>query len=134
MSDDGYVFCGSMEGLDYVHIDSMNIINSWSHLDSDNSLLPGNEVTSLSVENDKIAIGTDNGIALCSLPHFDSWTIYDESNLPFPGSVYPVYLDKENNLWFSYGYWSEYHLDISDSADYAITKISESGEHTFWTK
>ena len=134
ISGDGYVFCGSTEGLDYVHIDSMNIINSWSHLDSDNSLLPGNEITSLSIMNDEIAIGTDNGIALCGLPHFDSWTIYDESNLPFPGSVYPVYLDKENNLWFSYGYWSEYYLDISDSADYAITKISESGEQTFWTK
>lgn len=132
ISDDNYLFCGSETGLDYVHIDSMNTISAWHNLNINNSLLPGNNVSSISIRNDKIAIGTNEGIALTNLPALDSWTIYNESNLPDTNGVFPVYLDADQNLWFSFGEWNDESLDIDNSSNISVYKISPDGSEQFW--
>ncbi|MCK4654835.1 MAG: T9SS type A sorting domain-containing protein, partial [Candidatus Cloacimonetes bacterium] len=133
ISESGYLFCGSEYGLDYVHKDSMNVFTSWKHLDTSNSQLPGNIVTSISIRNERIAIGTESGAAVFELPDINNWTIYDESILPYSGGVFPVYLDQAYTLWLGYGLWDENNLTVQDSTDIAITKITTDGDFIDWT-
>ncbi|MCD4796851.1 MAG: hypothetical protein K8R49_06770, partial [Candidatus Cloacimonetes bacterium] len=130
VSEDGYLYCGSEFGLDIVHIDSMNVLSAWDHINEDNSIIPSEKISSISLNNNTIAIGTGSGVILTDNIHNPgSWTIYKEGE-----PIYPVYLDNENNLWFSYGVWNDDILTIQDSSDYAVTKIPESGTEISWLK
>ncbi len=134
ISSNDFLFIGTDNGLDYVHLDSMNSVSSWHNLNADNSLIPGNDVSSISIRDDKIALGTDEGIALINLPGMDDWTIYNEIDLPDTNGIFPVYLDSEQNLWFSFGNWNDDKLTIENSSDFAIIKIAEDGSQTTWMK
>ena len=134
ISSDDILFLGTDNGLDIVHLDSMNTVSSWYNLNVDNSMIPGNEVSSISLRDNKIALGTDEGIALIDLPEMNNWTIYNETDLPDTNRVFPVFLDSERNLWFSFGNWNDEKLTIDNSSDLAIIKISEDGSQTIWMK
>ena len=63
ISSDDILFLGTDNGLDLVHLDSMNTVSSWYNLNVDNSMIPGNEVSSISLRDNKIALGTDSFIS-----------------------------------------------------------------------
>ena len=124
-----FVFCGSEAGLDFASLDSLNEIFAWHHLNAENSPLPADEISSVSVAGNKIAVGTENGILLSdNLTNFVSAQIFKEGN-----AVFPVFLDSEENLWFGYGKWVEDNLTVEDSSSVAVTKIKTNGEEQVWT-
>ncbi len=128
ISENDYLYCGSEFGLDYVHIDSMNVLNLWNHLNEENSILPSENISSIYINENMIAIGTDSGVIVTNeIQNPESWTIYKDGE-----SVFPVYLDSENSLWFSYGVWDDDLLTIQDTSDFAITRISENGTEISW--
>lgn len=130
LTPEGNIFFGSIAGLDYVHIDSIEVLSSWHHLNTDNSGLPSSNVTSISISGNKIAIGTDNGIFLSeSLYNPNQATIIDEGF-----AIYPVYVDEQLNLWYSYGIWDLESLILTDTMDIAITRISVDEELETWDK
>ncbi|MDP8202444.1 MAG: T9SS type A sorting domain-containing protein [Candidatus Tenebribacter burtonii] len=130
LTPEGNIFFGSIAGFDYVHIDSLDVITSWHHLNTDNSLLPSNNVTSISISGEKIAIGTDNGVFLTE-KIFDPTqiSIIDEGH-----AIYPVFVDDQLNLWYSYGIWDLEILILTDTMDIAITRISVDNEVETWNK
>lgn len=128
LTPEGNVFFGSIAGLDYVHIDSMDVVASWHHLNTDNSMLPSDNVTSISINSEKIAIGTDDGILL-SENMFNQTVLIDEGF-----AIYPVYVDEESNLWYSYGIWDLERLILTDTMEIAITKISNDESIVTWNK
>jgi ligand-binding sensor domain-containing protein len=130
LTPEGNIFFGSIAGLDYVHIDSMRVLASWHHLKTDNSDLPSNNVTSISISSYKIAVGTDNGILLTDNLFDPAYTVLIDEGL----AIYPLYVDNQLNLWFSYGIWDLDRLVLTDTMDIAITKISESGDIETWNK
>ena len=131
LTPEGNIFFGSIAGLDYVHVDSMEVLASWHHLNTDNSdLLPSNNVTSISISGGKIAIGTDNGIFLSENLHDLTQAILIDEGL----AIYPVYVDDQLNLWFSYGLWDLDRLVLTDTMDIAITRISATGDLETWDK
>jgi len=122
LTEDDYLICGSIYGLDFVHIDSLNVLNAWNNVNVDNSLLLSNKITSISVKDEHIAIGTENGvIQTTDFFNFQQWQIYETDQ-----SIFPVFIDNEYALWFSYGFWNEDKLDIIDDSDIAVKKITES--------
>ncbi|NQT64704.1 MAG: T9SS type A sorting domain-containing protein [FCB group bacterium] len=130
LTQGGNIFFGSTAGLDYVHIDSMDVVASWHHLNSGNSILPSNNVTSLSISNGEIAIGTDNGIILSENSLDFTQAILIDEGL----AIYPVYVDDQLNLWYSYGLWDLDRLILTDTMDIAITRISAEGDLEIWDK
>ncbi|MDO9576304.1 MAG: hypothetical protein Q7J16_00290, partial [Candidatus Cloacimonadales bacterium] len=123
-----YIFCGSIVGLDYVHLDSLSMIDAWHHLNSNNSLLPSDNVTSISISNGKIAVGTDNGLLL-SKDMFDPLqTELIDVGLP----IYPVKIDEDSNVWYSYGIWDLTRLVLTDTMETAITRIADDGSIQTW--
>lgn len=130
LTPEGYLYFGSNTGLDFVHIDSLEISSAWHHLNSGNSILPSDNVTSISVSSGKIAVGTDNGI-IVSENLFDSSQIelVDEGT-----AIYPVYIDEQLNLWYSYGIWDLDKLVLTDTMDAAVTRISDDDSISIWNK
>ncbi len=125
---EGNIFFGSIAGLDYVHIDSLDVVSSWHHLNTNNSMLPSDNVTSISISGEKIAIGTDDGILLSE--NMFNQTVLIDVGLP----IYPVYVDEELNLWYSYGIWDLERLILTDTMDIAITRVSVDGDLETWEK
>ncbi len=125
---EGNIFFGSIAGLDYVHIDSLDVVSSWHHLNTNNSILPSDNVTSISIYSEKIAIGTDDGILLSE--NMFNQTVLIDVGLP----IYPVYVDEQLNLWYSYGIWDLERLILTDTMDIAITRISVDGSCETWGK
>ncbi|RLD54912.1 MAG: hypothetical protein DRJ01_17405 [Bacteroidetes bacterium] len=132
ISDNNYLYCGSSVGLDYVNIDSMNTITAWHHLNSNNSPLPGNRISSISIRNNKIAIGTDNGVIVTDdICNYTQWRIYELGK-----KVFPVYLDNEEDLWLSYGIWDEALLTIDNDenvGNIAVKMISNDNSESSWS-
>ncbi len=128
ITENNYLLCGSDKGLDYVNIDSLNVTSAWVHLDEENSNLPNSKVTSISEKNSKISIGTEGGLILLNTENLNIIESYEQDK-----SIFPVYIDEEQNLWFSYGYWDENHLTVQDDEDIAITKIDSLGNYFTWT-
>jgi len=129
LTSDGNIYFGSIAGVDYVHIDSMEVSNSWHHLNEDNSTLPSNNVTSISIRNGKIAVGTDFGLFLTDDITDPAQAVLIDIGL----AIYPVYVDDLLNLWYSYGIWDQDRLVLTDTMDIAITRISEE-DLTTWNK
>lgn len=128
IADNRYLYCGSQFGLDYVHIDSIGFINSWHHFNTDNSILPSNNISSISIKKSKIAIATDNGVLTSS-----DLNDPEQSQLYCEGlAVFPVFWDSQDNLWLSYGVWNSDLLVIQDTMDIAVTRISENGDIDDW--
>jgi len=129
LTENNYLLCGSNAGLDYVHIDSMNVTSAWIHLDEENSIFPSSKVSSISTNGDKIIIGTENGYVISDSQNLDSWEVYELGK-----SIFPVYLDGSQNIWYSYGIWDEDQLVVIDSGDTTIVKIDSLGNETIWLK
>jgi len=129
ITEDNYLICGSNSGLDYVHADSLNILNAWNNFNIDNCPLLSNKITSIFIRDDNIAISTENGlIRTTNFLNIDQWQIYEIDH-----SIFPVFIDNNFALWFSYGYWDEDKLDIIDDSETVLKKMTDS-EIESWDK
>lgn len=115
-----YLLCGSSSGLDAVHLDSLEIETSWHNYNQTNSILPSDLITALTANDDYFAVASQNGI----LWGDDITNIANGQIIETAKSIFPLHLDDENNLWFSYGKWNENLLTVEDSSNTVITKIS----------
>jgi len=132
--NENYLFCGSRQGIDYAHLDSLRIPTSWHNLKTLNSPLPDDVVNSISTTQDKVAFATGAGIALFNQDLSELITIYDESNLIEAGSILSVYFDEAGDLWFSYGIWDDNLLRIIYDGNIAVSRLDQQDELTTWTK
>ncbi len=131
ISESGYIYCGSTMGVDYVHKDSISILGLWMHLNTENSILPSNVVTSIAGSNNYLAVATDNGVLVSTNLNDPAQTNVLKENLP----IYPVYIDNHDNLWLSYGIWKKDLHILQDTLDVpAITKIPPEGDEINWQK
>ncbi len=123
-----HVFLATANGVDYAHLDSLLINNAWHNINNSNSALPSNFTFSLSARNKKLVIATDNG--LLHIPDFTN-SIAGEV-IDAGVSIYPAYIDSDENIWFSYGSWFSELLILKDTLDIAIKKLASDGSETTW--
>ncbi|RLC50002.1 MAG: hypothetical protein DRH79_08235 [Candidatus Cloacimonadota bacterium] len=123
-----YLICGSDLGLDFAHVDSLDSISSWYHIDSNNSSIPSSVVSSISSNSSDLVVGTNNGIFKIS-NLFD----FSQAEIIMNGyAIYPVFLDANDDLWFSYGFWDNSLLNLQDSINIAISRFESDGNVTEW--
>lgn len=125
---ENFLFLATGNGVDYVHLDSLLTATAWHNINTSNSNLPSNFTYSLSVKNSRIAIATDLGL----LDIADFHSSFTGNLLLENQSVYPVYIDNENNLWFSYCSWDQEKLILENNTNIAVTRIDENGQETVW--
>jgi ligand-binding sensor domain-containing protein len=128
ISEDGILFCGSDFGIDYADLNNENL--SWQHLNTGNSGLTDNRITSISWQNEAVAIGTQSGLHYTENFIDDhSWQVYGSGR-----SYYPVFLDEIGNIWAGTGYWDEDELAVLGSGEEVIIKLNSDFYATAWTK
>ncbi len=135
MTDDNYLVLGTSSGVNYVHRDSLDYSSAWHSWTFENSLLPSNDVTSISSRNGYIAIGTNKGAMIVSgfptKQHYNVVTRIEEMNQP---PVSTIYIDEENQIWLSLGIWDEDTMSYQESSDYALCKLNSTGNVLFTYK
>ncbi|MEA2096483.1 MAG: T9SS type A sorting domain-containing protein [Candidatus Cloacimonadota bacterium] len=131
ISDNGYIFCGSENGIDIVHIDSMNVESNWRHFNVDNSIFPSSIINDISVMNNYVAIGTRGGLVVSSFPPFE-WIVYDDIIENHVSSLYPVYINSAQQIIAGVGYWDEEKMIVVDSTDIAAFKFSNGQIQELW--
>ena len=131
---ENWLFCGSEVGLSYVEIDSLHYSNAWKYLSTDNSFLLSNDVTSLSINNDKnkLSVATTNGVSIFTLPELEEYQSISHEDLQnASSSIYPIFWDDSDNLWLSYGKWDEDAMMIEGEANHSLSCISNITSQTF---
>ena len=133
ITDNGFLFCGGILGLDYITIADLNG-GSWTHFDANNSLLNHSTITSIASNGTKLVAGTLDGMVMVDLENFDL-TVFDIANYQIDNRpVYPVQIDDRGDIWFGLGEWDEGEMAIIDSVDIAVCRLSSSGEFTAYNK
>ncbi len=134
LTQDGYLVCASVEGIDYCHVDSLLQVSYWNHI-SYNMFVTNSTISpsDLSVKGNKLAITSDKGLfCFDNFPHSLDFVRYSDDNVLLSNETYPVYIDDELNVWFSYGTWDNTSLLLVDTLSTAVVKMSPDGEMTTW--
>ena len=134
LTQDGYVVCANIDGLDYCEIDSMMVVSSWHFLSYDDIDDDENiTLSDLSVYGNKLALATDVGIyVIDDFPHSLEVQHISSSNGLESDYIYPIYVDAEENIWFSYGTWDSVDLLLENTTSTAVVRLSPTGEKTQW--
>jgi len=128
INSEGTLYCGSENGIDYADLNAEELV--WQQLNTSNSGLGDNYITSISSKDYRTAIGTKSGI------YYFEDTPTDRVMEKFGEDVayFPVYLDQEGNIWASKGFWDEDELKVLDSDEAMIIKFGMDGSETVWTQ
>lgn len=143
LAQNGYLFIGTDQGLNYVHTSEMFNITAWHLVNTNNSSLPDNRITSLSINDNLLAIGTQDGLVrtkiddniglLRYLDLFTEWEVFTEDSHPLASRrIFSVYVDNKFQVWTSYGVWNNNNLLIEQTEDIVITRISSNNVFTHW--
>lgn len=125
VANSGHLFVGSYNGLDYVHIDSLQIDSAWQHLNDSNSSLPSSEINDIAIYQNIVLVGTKKGIAFSCFPNLN-WIIKEEDFFQNEtSSLFPVFIDSEFNFWSGAGFWSETEQNVIDSTNIALFRFND---------
>ncbi len=133
ITQDGYIVCGNAIGIDYCHIDSMMVVSSWHNASFSELGIPEVSMSDLSINGNTLAISTSDGLAvLRDFPASLDMEHYSTDNGLESNLVYPVYVDRDNNIWFSYGTWDSTNLLLENSLSTAVTMLDPDEGFTTW--
>ncbi|MCF7911669.1 MAG: hypothetical protein K9M99_04010 [Candidatus Cloacimonetes bacterium] len=121
ISNEGILYCGSENGIDYADLNDEEL--EWQQLNTANSDLGNNYITSISCRDGKVAVGTKSGIYY--LENTPAGREIEKYGLDV--SYYPVYLDGSGNIWASRGYWDEDELQVLESEDQMLVMFEIGG-------
>ena len=125
VTENNYLLCIRSNSIDYVHADSMLIINSWHNIDA--HLLGENvtEIISCDENNKKVVFSVNNGLIV-----WDDFPNGNYNPLDIEGiedGAYPVYVDDENNVWTSLAYWDKNEEIFLHAGTTELLKIMSDG-------
>ncbi|MDD3050483.1 MAG: hypothetical protein PHR06_04990 [Candidatus Cloacimonetes bacterium] len=131
MISDNYLYCSSTHGMNVVHLDSLFSLSSWKTFDSSNTIMTNSDIRDFYVRNNKTVIATSNGIyQVNSLTNNPQWTKINNQSIN--SDIFPIYLDSNENIWFSFGYWREDKQFVYDTEIAAVGKINNDMELTLF--
>ena len=128
LTQNNYLIMNDEQGLYSVHIDSMQAITNWNFFNTEGNIL------SISSNENTIAIGTTKGLIVTdNLNDLSTWQTFSfENGLLEADNIYPVYVDDEKNIWFSYGVWNTHDYELISETDVAISRIDMNGNIDVW--
>ncbi|MBW6514263.1 MAG: hypothetical protein K0B87_05850 [Candidatus Syntrophosphaera sp.] len=121
-----YLFLSSNLGLNFVHLDSLDIDSAW-HSFASPPFAAGSE-NKLSVNQEKLLIATPTSAHLHSSdPWTPGWQSYNQTTGILGEVIASACIDELNTIWLSYGLWNEDLLIYTRSVDTLLTSIASDG-------
>ncbi len=133
LAANNYLYLGSPEGVNYVHLDSLDVDSAW-HSFSD---FPGASGTQkkLAVRPGHLTVAAPLTVYTRSDdPWTGGWKTFSQANGLLNEQISSAALDGLGSLWVSYGSWNEDFLSYSRDTDTMLTRIDSSGIVRHWTE
>ena len=128
ISDAGYLYCATPEGISFVHSDSLDIDSAWHSWSTENSPLPNAPVLSLSINADYLALNTMTTIhRRAADPFATDWQTWHYGSGSFTDSVSTVCLTPSNGILLAYGAWDEDTMNLLYKDGYPFGFINSAG-------
>ncbi len=133
LADNGYLYLSSVSGVNYVHLDSLDVDTAW-HSFSDFPSLAGS-IKKLSVRPGHLIVATPLAVFTRSDdPWTGAWTSSSQSDGLLLESISSAALDSQGGLWVSYGTWNEDFLYYTRNSDILLTRIDAQGNVRHWAE
>jgi len=123
---DEYLFVQTSEAVQFIHLSQLSAQNAWHTITVADAGV--NTFQDAAVYGGLVYLATDAGIFLAE----DIYQTPQISHLIETDPIYPIAVDGEGNVWFSYGSWIEANLALENLGQYALAKYSQSGSLTRW--
>lgn len=134
LTKDKKLFLATEAGIDYVHLDSLDVDRAWRSL-SEEFQLPPSPHYLLSANSEKIAIATATQVYLNDyelVPSaWESIFLHDEED-EIPISA--ILLGEQNTLWVAYGEWDQNLQRYRNESEFLLSKIDSLGLLTHFPK
>ena len=127
LSSNRYLWLCSSAGLNYVHLDSLDIDSAWKVLNTPNVL---GIAPTLEINDNYIAVGTGSSIYRHSVnPYQPGWTTFVAGVQLKDETISTFALDGNDDLWVAYGTWDEDKMLYrdQDSLKALISRIEPNG-------
>jgi hypothetical protein len=109
-------------GLNYGVIDELLDGEEFLHYDLTNSSLPSSNITCLGSNNDILAVGTKEGLVVIDdISNQDTWIVKENVIEGENQSVYPIFVDNSDIVYYSGGEW-----------DYSTRMFKSFGDHSLY--
>jgi hypothetical protein len=133
LAHNNYLFLSTTEGINYVHLDSLDVDTAWHHFES--APYPVGFEKKLSYSNSQILITSSTSVYLHSIDPWDpSWQSYGQASGLTGDVISSACIDNEGAIWASYGVWDEDFLSYANTSDTLLTKIWPNGGVKQWSK
>lgn len=124
-----YIFLATDDGLTYFPITSLDNFDEWETILSNNSSLANNKVNKLAVYENQLTLVQNNSIQVVTdfftNPNWQTYIIPDTEDSQ--ASISAVNHDKEGNVIFARGIWSEELTTMSELSSSILQKIDQEG-------
>ena len=131
LAENGYLFLGSAQGVNFVHLDSLDVDSAWHSFDNipgytgsgvKMALRPGfltlNNLSSVFVRSDD--------------PWRGGWTVYNQNSGLILEPIASAAMDSKGALWVSYGTWDENKMFYNRDTDVLLSRINAQGNVRHW--
>ncbi|MGC9361678.1 MAG: FlgD immunoglobulin-like domain containing protein [Candidatus Syntrophosphaera sp.] len=133
LAENDYLFISSAEGINFVHLDSLNADSSW-HAFEDAPWVSGYE-KHLCVNAEKLLVALPNSVHTHSIePWVPGWESHTQDTALLNEVIASACIDGLNNIWVSYGLWDEDFLLYTRDIDTLMTCIGEDDEVRHWAE
>jgi len=122
VTDSGYLLVATESGFDVVKISLIDNPSAWQHYNISNSDLPSNLVLAVAEKDGKVLLGTNSGLVEFNLDEIDnSWNASELGR-----SILAVYIDANNDNWYSFGLWDNDLLQVIEQEEVGIKRTGSS--------
>lgn len=132
LSNERYLYLGTSAGINYVHLDSLEIDNAWHTLTLPNVI---GDIIKMKINHNKLIVVTANMVLIRSADPLQSgWITYSSNNALLNETLSDAVLDADGRLWVSYGLWNENFLYYTRNTSYLMTSIDAQGNTTHFAE
>lgn len=133
LAGNDYLFISSAEGINFVHLDSLDVDSSW-HAFGDAPWVSGYE-KQLCVNAEKLLVALPNSVHIHSIdPWAPGWESHTQDTALLDEVIASACVDDLNNIWVSYGLWDEDFLLYTRDIDTLMTCIGADNEVRHWAE
>lgn len=134
LADNGYLYLSSTAGINYVHIDSLEVDTAWHTLAS--SPIPIGTQKKLTGNASTLVVYTSSAVYTRSTdPLQTGWDTFLQTGVQLGNeAIGTVAIEQDGTLWISYASWNESFLSYTTAADILISRVTTSGNVTHFYK